>query len=74
MVMKKYEEYLKAEVEVCMEDCIEFDTIGDDEAYYTLMDNIVRELSEEDNLSIAIEKLIHAKVKSELSKRGVEHE
>ncbi|MGL5191225.1 MAG: hypothetical protein ACRC7S_16420 [Cetobacterium sp.] len=73
-VMKKYEAYIKEEVEVCMDDCIDFDTIGDDEAYYSMMDSIVHELGEDDDLSVAIEKLIHAKVKKELAKRGVAYE
>lgn len=72
--MKKYEEYIKAEVDNCVTSCVDFDSIGDAEAWYTMIENIATELCEDDDLSIMIEKLIFNKVKKELDKRGVDHE
>lgn len=76
MVMKKYEEYIGAEVANCIDDCVDYDTTSQDacEGYEDIIKSIAHELTEDDELSVAIEKLVHDRVRRELDKRGVDHE
>lgn len=71
MVMKRYEEYISAEVDTYMDDCV---SIGSDEEYCATVKDIAHELVEDDALSVAIEKLVRERVRRELDKRGVKYE